>query len=155
MGKKDFVVEKDEFIMGIYGGMFSTRYYGRRNNLLEHNFIITNKRIYCEYGMFLTNDLSISIYYKDIVEIKKTVKGGAITVTEVKRASNGKDYTNKYNLVIGGVWSKFNDKVYDDIVGIIGTDKEFVPKGFEVSWWQLVGIVVFFAFVCLVIVISV
>ncbi len=111
------VIEKDEFIAGIYTGRYYDNGFGGRGSYFA-TFTLTNKRVYVEYG-YLKKENKRSIYHKDIVEVKDYLFNKNFILKENKKASNGWVYTIKHAITVGNSFSKLNDKMRKDILEFI------------------------------------
>ncbi len=146
----NFVLNKEEIITSEKWGLYGTP-YSKGSGMMAH-FIITNQRIYCEYGeLFVAS--SVSIYYNDIIEIKTSILGNSITIKDNKKASNGKFYKNTHILTFENPFSETNTKVFEELVEIVGEDK--VIRKSKIKSKELLGIVLFVILVLIVLNVSV
>ncbi len=146
----NIVLEEGEIITGVYSGRYTFGKYYSRNGMFA-TWVITNKRLYCEYGI-IKKESKLSIYFDDILEIKQDVIGTSFTIKESKKASNGKNYTNTHVVNLEHSLAQINTKVFKEIVEIIGEEKVAEQRSFTVS--QVLGMILFFAFVMLVVSVS-
>ncbi len=110
----NIVVEKDEFIAGIYRGRYYDNDFGGKNDYYA-TYTVTNKRLFIEYGYF-TQDNKRSIYFKDVFEIKDRLISKSFIIKENKLASNGWVYKIKHSITITGSFSKDNEIVKANIL---------------------------------------